>query len=124
MELPTALVLEPEVMVPAAAQGIVGITIRADDAALQGSASSGWRMPVSRIAATAERAVLAALDGSCRTPIGAHARLFAGREPEPDRDDCQGGRVVSADAVLAGGSRGCAGSWRGTWCGAACRRAG
>lgn len=29
-----------------------------------------------RLAATAERAMLRVLDGSCRTPVGAHARLL------------------------------------------------
>ena len=77
MELPTALVLAPEVMVPAAAQGIVGITIRADDTALRAHLEKVEDAD-SRIMATAERAVLAALDGSCRTPIGVHARLTPG----------------------------------------------
>jgi hydroxymethylbilane synthase len=70
------IVLEPEVMLPAACQGIVGITVRASDqqaramlAALEDSES--------RAAATAERALLAELDGSCRTPIGGYARLQA-----------------------------------------------
>jgi hydroxymethylbilane synthase len=31
--------------------------------------------PAARAVSTAERALLGALDGSCRTPIGAHARL-------------------------------------------------
>jgi hydroxymethylbilane synthase len=31
---------------------------------------------VSRVVATAERSMLAFLDGSCRTPIGGHARLL------------------------------------------------
>jgi hydroxymethylbilane synthase len=35
--------------------------------------------PASRAVGTAERALLAALDGSCRTPIGAYARLTDGR---------------------------------------------
>jgi hydroxymethylbilane synthase len=35
--------------------------------------------PEARAVATAERAMLAVLDGSCHTPIGGHARLIDGR---------------------------------------------
>lgn len=74
MTLPEAVVLEPEAMLPAAAQGIIGITARESDTdLLQRLASIEDRE--ARIVATAERAVLAMLDGSCRTPIGAHARV-------------------------------------------------
>ena len=67
------VVLPPDVMLPAACQGIVGVTLRTADRELTrllGSVEDAE----SRIAATAERAVLAALDGSCRTPIAAQAR--------------------------------------------------
>jgi hydroxymethylbilane synthase len=74
MEIPNAVVLDPGVMVPSAAQGIVGITVRSDDIALRERLLK-IEDPASRVAATAERAMLAALDGSCRTPIGAHAEL-------------------------------------------------
>jgi hydroxymethylbilane synthase len=74
MDVPGAVVLDPETMLPAAAQGIVGITVRVEDAALLGLLGA-IEDADARIAATAERALLAALDGSCRTPIAAHARL-------------------------------------------------
>jgi hydroxymethylbilane synthase len=70
--VPHAAVLAPEIMLPAAAQGIIGITVRAGDAALRNRLAN-IEDTASRAAATAERALLAALDGSCRTPIGAHA---------------------------------------------------
>jgi hydroxymethylbilane synthase len=76
MDIPGAIILDPETMLPAATQGIVGITIRAGDTALR-ELFGQIEDPVSRAVATAERALLAALDGSCRTPIGAHARLLA-----------------------------------------------
>jgi hydroxymethylbilane synthase len=76
MEIPGATILDPETMLPAAAQGIVGITIRSQDSALRDLLGQ-IEDPMSRAVATAERALLAALDGSCRTPIGAHARLLA-----------------------------------------------
>jgi hydroxymethylbilane synthase len=73
MEIPNTVVLDPDIMLPAAAQGIVGITVRAADTALRERLAS-IEDPASRIAATAERAMLATLDGSCRTPIGAYVR--------------------------------------------------
>lgn len=79
MHLPEAMTLEPEIMLPAAAQGIIGITARSGDADLL-AAMAKIEDRAARIAATAERAVLAMLDGSCRTPIGAYARLEADRE--------------------------------------------
>ena len=60
---------------PAAGQGIVGITVRAGDDRTAGTARR-HRGPGGRAVSTAERALLAALDGSCRTPIGGHARLL------------------------------------------------
>jgi hydroxymethylbilane synthase len=73
MDIPGAIVLDPAIMVPSAAQGIIGITVRADDTALR-DLLTRIEDPISRAVATAERAMLATLDGSCRTPIGAHAR--------------------------------------------------
>ena len=67
--------LDPEAMVPAAGQGIVGITVRGEDVTLR-ELLSGIEDPEARAVSTAERALLAALDGSCRTPIGGHARLL------------------------------------------------
>ena len=90
MEVPGSIVLDPEVMLPAAAQGIVGITVRADDTALRALLAL-IEDPASRAVATAERAMLAALDGSCRTPIGAHGRLL------PDGDLSLTGLVARAD---------------------------
>jgi hydroxymethylbilane synthase len=62
-------------MVPAACQGIVGVTVRSEDVELL-ELLSGIEDAEARAVSTAERALLAALDGSCRTPIGGHARLL------------------------------------------------
>ena len=70
-----AVVLDPDAMVPAAGQGIVGITVRESDMELR-ELLAGIEDPEARAISTAERALLAALDGSCRTPIGGHARLL------------------------------------------------
>jgi hydroxymethylbilane synthase len=67
--------ISPEIMVPSAAQGIVGITVRRADEALR-ALLSGIEDREAFAVATAERALLAALDGSCRTPIGGYARLL------------------------------------------------
>jgi hydroxymethylbilane synthase len=64
-------------MPPAAGQGALAVTARADDAA-----TLALLAPFEDIAArrevTAERAFLAALDGSCRTPIAARAQARDG----------------------------------------------
>ena len=73
------VVLDPELMVPSAGQGIVGITVRAADGPLHGLLS-GIEDPEARAVSTAERAMLAVLDGNCRTPIGGYARLVDGGE--------------------------------------------
>ena len=71
-----AAILDPEMMVPAAGQGIVGITVRVEDSELH-DLLAGIEDPDAAAVSQAERAMLAALDGSCRTPIGGHAELVA-----------------------------------------------
>jgi hydroxymethylbilane synthase len=69
-----AVIIAPEIMVPAAGQGIVGVTVRADDVELR-ELLAAIEDPEARAVSLAERGLLAALDGSCRTPIGGYARL-------------------------------------------------
>ena len=75
LERHASVVLSTEQMVPAACQGIVGITVRKADENL-------WELLAAiedaeaKAVSTAERALLQALDGSCRTPIGGYARLM------------------------------------------------
>jgi hydroxymethylbilane synthase len=62
---------------PAVGQGAIGIETRADDAktlALVGKIGDAD----TATALAAERAFLTVLDGSCRTPIGGHARVGGG----------------------------------------------
>jgi hydroxymethylbilane synthase len=68
------VLIDSEIMVPAACQGIVGITVRADDVELH-ELLAAIEDPSARAVSLAERALLDALDGSCRTPIGGHARV-------------------------------------------------
>jgi hydroxymethylbilane synthase len=70
-----SVILDADAMVPAAGQGIVGITVRADDVELH-ELLAAIEDPEAKAVSTAERALLAELDGSCRTPIGGHARLL------------------------------------------------
>jgi hydroxymethylbilane synthase len=71
-----SLVIHPEFMVPAAGQGIVGITVRESDYQMR-ELLAAIEDPEARAVSLAERAMLAVLDGSCNTPIGAYARLTA-----------------------------------------------
>ena len=71
-------IIPVDVMLPAVGQGALAIEARADDAEVR-----HWLTPlhdsVSAVCVTAERAMLAALDGSCRTPIAGFAELTGGR---------------------------------------------
>ncbi len=73
-----AQILEPEVMLPAVGQGALGIETRAGDDAIN-ELLSPLDDPGTRIAVTAERALLAALGGGCQAPLGAYAVLEGGR---------------------------------------------
>ena len=74
-----SVVLDPEAMVPSAGQGIVGVTVRESDTELR-EMLAAIEDPEAKAVSTAERAMLAELDGSCRTPIGGHARLLPNGE--------------------------------------------
>ena len=102
-----SVVLDPEAMVPAACQGIVGITVRDSEFELR-EMLAAIEDPEAKAVATAERAMLAELDGSCRTPIGGHARLLPNGELHLTGLVARAGRDVPAEACLArgGGGRG------------------
>lgn len=85
-----SLVLDTEAMVPAACQGIIGITVRESDFELR-ELLGAIEDPQARAVSTAERALLAVLDGSCRTPIGGYGRLL------PDGQLMLTGLVARAD---------------------------
>ena len=83
--------LEADEMLPAAAQGAVGVAIREGDAeAIDYLAALHHSM--TELAVTAERAFLSELDGSCRTPIAAHVNKesmdFTGEVLTPDGRQC------------------------------------
>jgi len=65
----TAL-LDPDIYMPAPAQGAIGVAVRSDDARAAELVAPLDHVTTHR-AVEAERAMLAVLDGSCRTPVGA-----------------------------------------------------
>lgn len=67
-----------DVMLPAVAQGCIGIETRDDDDATR-DILAPLNHGETASAVTCERAFLAALDGSCRTPLAGHAHLADGR---------------------------------------------
>lgn len=69
--------IAPEDMLPAVAQGAIGIERRADDAIAAALLEALHDGPTGQRLA-AERAFLAALDGSCETPIAGLAELVGG----------------------------------------------
>ena len=82
-------VIDEATMLPACAQGAIGIEIRADDNHAA-TAISALDHQLTHIAVITERAFLRVLDGSCRTPIAGLARCdgstiqFRGQVLSPD----------------------------------------
>src|SRR5580658_979542 len=70
-------ILDPDEFLPAVGQGAIAIETRADDARTRGLVAMIDDAETAT-ALAAERAFLAVLDGSCRTPIGGHARVREG----------------------------------------------
>lgn len=93
--------IPPEAMLPAVAQGAIGIERRADDS-LAAAMLEAIHDSETATRLAAERAFLAALDGSCETPIAGLAELSGGTlrlRGEILRPD--GSEVLSEDATCA-----------------------
>lgn len=71
-------IISPDVFLPACAQGAIGITCRADDTQTR-EYLAALDDADSHIAVACERAMLDALDGSCRTPIAGLALITDGQ---------------------------------------------
>ncbi len=67
-------ILDPSDLLPACAQGAIGVTCRADDDRAMGYLSA-LDHAATRAAVSCERAMLDVLDGSCRTPIAGLAEI-------------------------------------------------
>ncbi len=98
-----------DAFLPAVGQGAIAIVVREDDADARAAVArivdSGTGIRVA-----AERAFLAVLDGSCRTPIAGHAELvggtivLSGLVARPDGSEAREGRLTgdAAEAVALG----------------------
>ncbi len=103
-------ILDMDEMLPAVGQGAIGITCRGDDDFALGLLAELNHVPtITQVAA--ERAFLEVLDGSCRTPIAAHAQLtgdgvlsFKGMILRPDGSEMleTSRRGPAADGVALG----------------------
>ena len=71
-------ILDPAEMLPAPAQGAIGVEIRDDDERAR-RLLAPVNDPATESCIAAERALLAALGGDCRTPLGALATLAGGK---------------------------------------------
>ena len=74
VELDEASLLSAEELLPAAGQGALAVQCRADDTEMR-TYLSALHCAATSDCVAAERSFLAALDGSCRTPIASHATL-------------------------------------------------
>lgn len=86
-------VIPPGIMVSAVGQGALTIEAREADTQIQESLKA-FDDPDSRAAVTAERVLLAELEGGCQVPLGAWART-------EDRQMRMDARVLSADGAEA-----------------------
>ena len=82
--------LPVDIMIPAPGQGVIGVAIRSDDGQAAALAAQLDHAETRR-AVTVERAFMKALDGSCRTPLAAHARM------QPDGSMAFLGEVIAPD---------------------------
>jgi len=74
MEKHATAILQEDEMLPAVAQGAIGITCRTGDTKML-KLLEALNHPETKTCVDCERAFLAKLDGSCRTPIAGQARI-------------------------------------------------
>lgn len=70
--------LDEAAMLPACGQGVIAVETRADDLATQ-ELLDAVHHEETGLCVEAERSALQVLNGSCHTPIGAHARIIDGQ---------------------------------------------
>jgi len=114
LERAAVAVLEPDAFLPAVGQGAIGLETRANDDKTR-QLIAPINDPATLTAVTAERAFLAVLDGSCKTPIAGHARIagaalsFRGLIAKPDGSKsfvaAREGAVIDAVAIGADAGR-------------------
>ncbi len=101
-----AIPLAPNVMVPAAGQGALAVQCREDDEEMR-QWLKALHCDATAACVTAERRFLNQLDGSCRTPIAAHAEIIGdelvltGRLLSDAGDECAEGQMRGPIAAAA-----------------------
>jgi hydroxymethylbilane synthase len=101
-----ACALDPAESLPAIGQGALAIECRADDAPTRARLAV-LEHAATRICTTSERAFLARLGGSCRTPLAGHATLDGDRVSldglvgRPDGSELLRDRIAGASADAA-----------------------
>ena len=80
-------------MMPAVGQGALAVETRAGDERAAALVACLDQRPTT-LAVRAERALLAALEGGCQIPIGAHAELKDGTDDRPNDGPRDGGELV------------------------------
>jgi hydroxymethylbilane synthase len=99
--------IDPGVMCPAAGQGALAIETR-DDGGAGHEIARRLDDAATNVAVTAERSLLATLEGGCQVPIGAHARLdgdvlqLMAVVASPDGARVMRDRAEGRDAVVLG----------------------
>lgn len=92
--------IEIDEMIPAVGQGAVGVEIRGDDRRARAVCAAIDDAPT-RACVEAERLVLDELDGSCKVPMGAHARYVGPAAGDASEAAGGEGRAVVFDAFVA-----------------------
>jgi len=101
-------ILEPEVMIPAVAQGAIGIEIRENDERIL-SLLQKVNHPETALATSAERVFLRTLEGGCQVPVGAYTKIseetieiigfISGIDGQPFLTDSVRGKSEDADKL-------------------------
>jgi hydroxymethylbilane synthase len=106
LALPDSEILDSADWLPALCQGAIGIEFRNDDG-IAGQLLSAIDDPPTHLAVACERGFLAALDGSCRTPIAGLAEIederlvFRGEVLTPDgRNSWRVSRDIAFDGAM------------------------
>jgi len=99
--------IEPAIMCPAAGQGALAIETR-DDGGAAHEIARKLNHAATEAAVTAERSLLATLEGGCQVPIGAHAKFDGGvlhllaMVASPDGTRVMRDRAAGRDALALG----------------------
>jgi hydroxymethylbilane synthase len=90
---------DPSEMLPAAAQGVVGIECLADQTELVAILEE-LQDPVSELTTAAERAVAARLDANCQSPVASYATIKGGQMTVTALVASEDGQQVIRDSIV------------------------